>query len=97
MGGAADGGAASAAGGREEIGLTTNLGTVAWAAPEMLLAGEGGRGEYTSKVGNGSVFFFSALDLVAHLDVIFAGLPSPYANYAAALFLNQRWKRPKAS
>lgn len=32
------------------LGLTTNLGTVAWAAPEMLLVGEGGRGEYTSKV-----------------------------------------------
>lgn len=35
---------------REDLGLTTNLGTVAWAAPEMLIAGEGGRGEYTSKV-----------------------------------------------
>lgn len=34
----------------EEPGLTTNLGTVAWAAPEMLLGGPGGRGEYTAKV-----------------------------------------------
>lgn len=33
-----------------ELGLTTNLGTVAWAAPEMLAGGEDGRGEYTSKV-----------------------------------------------
>lgn len=36
--------------GGAEWGLTTNLGTVAWAAPEMLLAGESGRGEYTYKV-----------------------------------------------
>ncbi|CAM9146986.1 unnamed protein product, partial [Hapterophycus canaliculatus] len=36
--------------GSPDLGLTTNLGTVAWAAPEMLLGGEGGRGEYTSKV-----------------------------------------------
>ena len=36
----------------EEPGLTTNLGTVAWAAPEMLLGGQGGRGEYTAKVSD---------------------------------------------
>lgn len=40
-------------GGKGELGLTTNLGTVAWAAPEMLLSGEGGKGEYTSKVSGG--------------------------------------------
>lgn len=34
-----------------ELGLTTNVGTMAWAAPEMLLGGDGGRGEYTVKVG----------------------------------------------
>eukprot|EP00904_Undaria_pinnatifida_P005064 jgi/Undpi1/1688/HiC_scaffold_11.g05078.m1 len=33
-----------------ELGLTTNVGTMAWAAPEMLLGGDGGRGEYTVKV-----------------------------------------------
>lgn len=32
------------------LGLTTNLGTVAWAAPEMLRGAEGGRAEYTAKV-----------------------------------------------
>ncbi|CAM9808478.1 unnamed protein product, partial [Laminaria digitata] len=32
-----------------KLGLTTNLGTVAWAAPEMLGA-DGSRGEYTAKV-----------------------------------------------
>lgn len=38
-------------GGRgEERRLTTNLGTVAWAAPEMLFGGQDGRGEYTAKV-----------------------------------------------
>lgn len=36
--------------GKGELGLTTNLGTVAWAAPEMLGA-DGSRGEYTAKVG----------------------------------------------
>lgn len=41
--------------GRVEMGLTTNVGTVAWAAPEMLVGGEGGRGEYTAKVGQGPV------------------------------------------
>lgn len=35
---------------REERRLTTNLGTVAWAAPEMLFGGQDGRGEYTAKV-----------------------------------------------
>lgn len=52
-GGRAGGGGAAERGSDREfvgLGLTTNLGTVAWAAPEMLLGGEGGRGEYTSKV-----------------------------------------------
>lgn len=41
--------AAGEDGGKGELGLTTNLGTVAWAAPEMLV-GDGSRGEYTAKV-----------------------------------------------
>lgn len=56
-GGAGGGGSmASSVGGRrskrtrwpkqDDLGLTTNLGTVAWAAPEMLMGG----GEYTAKV-----------------------------------------------
>lgn len=34
----------------DSMALTTNLGTVAWAAPEMLCAGVDGRGGYTAKV-----------------------------------------------
>lgn len=51
--GSSAGNSGSAAGedeGKGELGLTTNLGTVAWAAPEMLV-GDGSRGEYTAKVG----------------------------------------------
>ena len=51
--GSSAGSSGSAAGddeGKGELGLTTNLGTVAWAAPEMLV-GDGSRGEYTAKVG----------------------------------------------
>lgn len=50
--GSSAGNSESAAGedeGKGELGLTTNLGTVAWAAPEMLV-GDGSRGEYTAKV-----------------------------------------------
>lgn len=49
-GGRGGAGRVAAGAGTGDLGLTTNLGTVAWAAPEMLLSGEGGRGEYTSKV-----------------------------------------------
>ncbi|CAM9160203.1 unnamed protein product [Ectocarpus sp. 4 AP-2014] len=42
--------AGGAGAGERGLGLTTNLGTVAWAAPEMLRGGEGGRAEYTAKV-----------------------------------------------
>ena len=51
--GSSAGSSESAAGedeGKGELGLTTNLGTIAWAAPEMLV-GDGSRGEYTTKVG----------------------------------------------
>lgn len=48
---------------RAELSLTTNIGTVAWAAPEMLMGGESGRGEYTAKVGMPGVLMPSRLVL----------------------------------
>lgn len=51
-----DDGAGTERGGRgEEVGLTTNLGTVAWAAPEMLSGGGSRRAEYTAKVNGRTV------------------------------------------